>query len=318
MEENLLEVEDLATYFYSNDAVVKAVDGISFSLKARDTLAIVGESGCGKTVSMLSILGLIRPPGRVTRGRVIFSGRDLLSLSKEEKRRLRGREISMIFQDPTNSLNPTMTIGDQLMEIMRWHGHGDRKARAHDAIELLRQVGIPSPEERIKDYPFQFSGGMRQRVMIAMAMACGPRLIIADEPTTALDVTVQAQIMDLIEEMKERLKTAIILVTHDLGVAARLCQRVHVMYAGKIVEKAPIHEFLEAPIHPYSQGLLSLLPSMNKRPTPIEGNPPDLISLPKGCRFHPRCKYKMEICQNQEPILREVSSGHSVACFKIR
>jgi len=316
----LLEVKNLRTEFVTQDGIVQAVNGISFSLEEGETLGIVGESGCGKSVSMLSLMRLIpQPPGRIVEGEVWFQGRDLLKLSNEEIRQIRGNQIAMVFQDPMTSLNPVLTIGQQIGEALELHlGMTQEQARQR-AIELLEMVRIPEAAERIDDYPHQFSGGMRQRVMIAMALSCNPKLLIADEPTTALDVTIQAQIIDLIKDLKRELGMAIIWITHDLGIVAGLVDRVQVMYAGYIVERAKVDEFYKNPRHPYSLGLLASLPRLDeerkRKLTPIEGLPPDLISLPPGCPFYPRCKYRVPKCLDENPPLRQVGEGHEIACW---
>ncbi len=316
----LLEVKDLKTYFQRPDGVVKAVDGISYSLEPGETMAIVGESGSGKSVSVKSLMRLIRPPGRIVNGQALFGGRDLLALSSREIQKVRGREIGMVFQDPMSSLNPTLTIGRQIMEPMLWHGLHSRKDARTRAIELLELVGIPSPEQRLSEYPFQFSGGMRQRVMIAMAIACKPKLLIADEPTTALDVTVQAQILDLLRNMQKELGMATILITHDFGVAAEFSQRVAVMYAGRIVETSPMRPFLKQQHHPYSSGLLRSTPEVGRAKTtlePIPGSPPNMMDPPPGCPFHPRCPLADESCKASLPPLVEVEPERMAACLKL-
>ncbi|MCD6519788.1 MAG: ABC transporter ATP-binding protein [Anaerolineae bacterium] len=316
----LLEVKNLRTEFVTQDGVVQAVNGISFSLEEGETLGIVGESGCGKSVSMLSLMRLIpQPPGRIVEGEVWFQGRDLLKLSNEEVRQIRGNQIAMVFQDPMTSLNPVLTIGQQIGEALELHLGMTKEQARQRAIELLEMVRIPEAAERIDDYPHQFSGGMRQRVMIAMALSCNPKLLIADEPTTALDVTIQAQIIDLIKDLKRELGMAIIWITHDLGIVAGLVDRVQVMYAGYIVERAKVDEFYKNPRHPYSLGLLASLPRLDeerkRKLTPIEGLPPDLISLPPGCPFYPRCKYRVPKCLDENPPLRQVGEGHEIACW---
>lgn len=318
--EKLLEVKDLKTYFYRPEGIVKAVDGISYTLGPGETMAIVGESGSGKSVGVKSLMQLIRPPGKVVGGEARFLGKDLLRLSPTEMQKVRGREIGMIFQDPMSSLNPTLTIGRQIMEPMLWHGICDRKTARKRAAELLEMVGIPSPEQRLNEYPFQFSGGMRQRVMIAMAIACRPKLLIADEPTTALDVTVQAQILDLLREMQKELGMAIIIITHDFGVAAEFSQKVAVMYAGRIVETGPMDAFLANPRHPYSAGLLRSTPEVGRaaeRLEPIPGSPPNLMDLPSGCPFAPRCGLADGACTAARPELVPVEPGRMAACFKV-
>jgi len=316
----MLQVRDLKTQFFTQDGVVRAVNGISFDLDEGDTLGIVGESGCGKSVSMLSLMRLIpQPPGRIVGGEVFFEGRDLLKVSEEEIRQVRGNKIAMVFQDPLTSLNPVLTICHQLSEALELHLGMDKKQARERSIELLEMVNIPEAGARIDDYPHQFSGGMRQRVMIAMALSCNPQLLIADEPTTALDVTIQAQITDIVRDLRRKMGMAIIWITHDLGIVAGLVHRVHVMYAGYIVEKAEVHEFYANPRHPYSVALMGSLPRLDAKDreklTPIEGLPPDLITLPPGCPFYPRCKCRIAKCLTENPQLREVSSGHEVACW---
>ncbi|MCS7201966.1 MAG: ABC transporter ATP-binding protein [Dictyoglomus sp.] len=317
----LLRVNNLKTYFYRREGIVKAVDGISYKLDYGETLGIVGESGSGKTVSVLSLLRLIRRNGWIESGEAIFDGKDLLKLSKEELREIRGRDISIIFQDPMTSLNPIMKIGIQVMEPIIWHRVMSDKEARDRAIELLRVVGIPEHKTRFWDYPFQFSGGMRQRVMIAMALACNPKLIIADEPTTALDVTIRAQILNLMQDMKEKFGMSIIFITHDITLAMNFCDTIIVMYAGKIVEYSLMDKFIKKPLHPYSQGLLnSTLDIETKEGSlrPIPGNPPSLINPPSGCRFHPRCPYAQEICKEEEPELKEIEEGHKTACHLVK
>ncbi len=318
--ERLLEVRDLKTYFHRPDGIVKAVDGISYTLDAGETMAIVGESGSGKSVGVKSLMQLIRPPGRIVGGQALFQGKDLLALGPSEIRKVRGREIGFVFQDPMSSLNPTLTVGRQIMEPMLWHGlYGKHEARKR-AKELLELVGIPAAEQRLDEYPFQFSGGMRQRVMIAMAIACRPKLLIADEPTTALDVTVQAQILDLLREMQKELGMAILLITHDFGVAAEFSQKVAVMYAGRIVETSPMRSFLESPRHPYSAGLLRSTPEVGRAKTrlePIPGSPPNLMTLGAGCPFAPRCPLASPECEQERPALRPVAPDRAAACIKV-
>jgi peptide/nickel transport system ATP-binding protein len=321
----LLEVEDLRTYFFTRDGVVRAVDGISFSVAPGETLAIVGESGCGKSVTSLSILRLIAsPPGRTVSGRVLFEGRDLLELSEPDMRRVRGDAISMIFQEPMTSLNPVLTIGQQIAEVLMLHRGLSREAALQRSVEMLRLVRMPEPERRVAQYPHQLSGGMRQRVMIATALACEPRLLIADEPTTALDVTIQAQILDLMRELKDRTGAAIMLITHDLGVVAEMAQRVVVMYAGRKVEEAPVADLFGRPRHPYTRGLLDSIPKLGaaaqngalKRLREIPGTVPSLAEPIVGCAFAPRCAYATLRCQNEYPPLEEKAPGHHVACWE--
>jgi oligopeptide transport system ATP-binding protein len=316
----VLEVKDLVTRFNTPEGVVHAVNGVSFNLDEGETLAIVGESGSGKSVTMLTLMKLIpSPPGRVEKGEAHFLGKDLLKLSNEEIRHVRGAQMAMIFQDPMTSLNPVLTIGKQLMEPMLLHLAMNKDQAKERAIELLRMVGIPSAETRLDDYPHQFSGGMRQRVMIAMALACTPQVLIADEPTTALDVTIQAQIVDLVKRLRSELGMAIIWITHDLGIVAGLAQRVLVMYAGFIVEKAPVKELYAHPQHPYTRGLLGSLPRVdeateNSRLVSIEGLPPDMLRPPSGCPFAARCPYVFEQCVENPPLL-PIKSGHEAACW---
>jgi oligopeptide transport system ATP-binding protein len=316
----LLEVKDLRTHFFTQDGVVHAVNGISYHLNEGETLGIVGESGCGKSVGVLSLMRLIpMPPGKIVGGEVLFQGRDLMRISDEEMRSVRGNKIAMIFQDPMTSLNPVLTIGRQVSEALELHmGMSKREARRR-TIELLEMVGIPMAAARVDDYPHQFSGGMRQRVMIAMALSCNPQLLIADEPTTALDVTIQAQIVDLVKKLRDEIGMAIIWITHDLGVVAGLANRVAVMYAGYIVEEAPVKELYKDPRHPYTIGLLGSLPRLDearrRRLTSIEGLPPDLIELPKGCPFYDRCSYRIDHCLAENPQLEPVAPNHKAACW---
>jgi oligopeptide/dipeptide ABC transporter ATP-binding protein len=316
----LLEVRDLRTWFDGDGGTYRAVDGISFSLQAGRTLGIVGESGCGKSVTSLSIMGLVpRPPGRIAGGEILFEGVDLLKLDAEALRDLRGARMAMIFQEPMTSLNPAYTVGEQIVEGILRHQAIDRAAARAKAIEMLRLVRIPAPEQRFDEYPHKLSGGMRQRAMIAMALACGPRLLIADEPTTALDVTIQAQILDLLRRLREETGTAIILITHDLGVIAELADDVVVMYAGQIVERAPVRRLFEAAQHPYTIGLLGAIPELDRRRArlaTIEGTVPDLGAELPGCRFAPRCPFAEPRCRADAPSLREVEPGHEAACWR--
>ncbi|MDP6063844.1 MAG: ABC transporter ATP-binding protein [SAR202 cluster bacterium] len=319
--DNVLEIKDLATYFYTHDGVVKAVDGISYEVQEGETLGIVGESGCGKSVSALSIMRLIAdPPGKIERGEVIFEGRDLLKLSDSEMRTVRGNRIGMIFQEPMTSLNPVLTIERQLTETLELHLKMTKMEARSRAGELLEMVGIPDPGRRLKDYPHQMSGGMRQRIMIAMAISCNPRLIIADEPTTALDVTIQAQILELMQSLSKDLGTSLIIITHNLGVVARYAQRVAVMYAGKIIETSTAEPIYSNPMHPYTLGLLNSVPRLDEKMgtklEPIEGLPPDLIDLPNSCSFAPRCRYAIEKCTTEAPSLVDVTDGHQSACWR--
>ena len=316
----LLEVRNLTTRFKISGGFVHAVNGVTFQLEEGDSLAIVGESGCGKSVSMLSVMRLIpQPPGEIVAGEVLYQGRDLLKLPIEQMRHVRGRQIAMIFQDPMTSLNPVMPIGRQIGEMLELHiGMTQRQARDR-AAELLTRVGIPRAADRLDDYPHQFSGGMRQRVMIAMALSCAPQILIADEPTTALDVTIQAQIVDLVRQLRGELGMAIVWITHDLGVVARLVQKVMVMYAGYVVERAPVSDLYERPGHPYTLGLLGSLPRLDdverRRLVSIEGSPPDLVDLPKGCPFAPRCRFVIGRCREENPPLLPVADGHEAACW---
>jgi peptide/nickel transport system ATP-binding protein len=319
----LLEVEDLKTWFYTRDGIVRAVDGVSYRVYPGETLAVVGESGCGKSVSSLSILRLIpSPPGRIA-GRLVFEGRNLLELTEAAMRGIRGNEISMIFQEPMTSLNPVLTIGRQITEALVLHQSLDRRGARARAIELLRLVNISEPERRVKQYPHELSGGMRQRVMIAMALSCNPKLLIADEPTTALDVTIQAQILDLMRELKAKTGAAIILITHDLGIVAEMAQRVVVMYAGRKVEEAPVERLFARPLHPYTKGLLGSIPRLaeaagdaRKRLAEIPGMVPSLKEAMPGCRFAPRCSYATARCAAEHPPLEERAQGHWVACWE--
>ncbi len=317
----LLEVKGLKTRFYTQDGVVHAVNGISYTLDEGETLGIVGESGCGKSVSVLSTMRLIpEPPGKIVGGQVIFEGEDLLKMPMDEIRRVRGNKIAMIFQDPMTSLNPVLTIGRQVEEALELHMGMSRSQARQRAIELLQMVGIPQAEDRIDDYPHQFSGGMRQRVMIAMALSCNPQILIADEPTTALDVTIQAQIVDLVKRLRDEIGMAVIWITHDLGIIAGLADKVIVMYAGYIVETAPVKELYGDPRHPYTIGLLGSLPRLDahqsRRLVSIEGLPPDLIDLPPGCPFAPRCNYIIDRCLEENPPLEVVGpNNHRIACW---
>ena len=315
----LLEVKDLATYFFTPEGVVKAVDGITYDLEEGETLALVGESGCGKSVSALSLMRLIQNPGRNVAGQVLFDGHDLLAIDDNDMRRIRGKDMSMIFQEPMTSLNPVLTIGRQLTEALQLHLELDKQAAEQRAGELLLMVGIPEGDRRLKDYPHQFSGGMRQRVMIAMALSCNPKMLIADEPTTALDVTIQAQILELVQRLGKELGTAVLIITHNLGVVARYADRVNVMYAGKIIERGTAREIYGNPRHPYTIGLLASVPRLDEprkeQLDPIQGLPPDLIALPEGCSFRPRCKFAIDRCATEIPPLVEVSEGHTSACW---
>ncbi len=320
--DNLLEIQELHAGFRTPHGYSKAVDGLNLTLKSGEILGLVGESGSGKSVSALSILRLIQmPPGKITSGKIIFKGKDLLSYSNPEMVKIRGNEIGMVFQEPMTSLNPVFTIGEQITEVLTIHKEMTKSEALSSAIDILKQVKIPSPEQRIHEYPHQLSGGMRQRVMIAMAMACRPDLLIADEPTTALDVTVQSQILELMKELRNTLGSSILLITHDLGVVAEVADRVAVMYAGQILEEAPVEDFFQNPLHPYSQGLLASLPRFEenndipRKLYSIPGNVPDPFSYPEGCRFHPRCSYMKEPCKKGMPILERVQENHSSRCL---
>jgi oligopeptide/dipeptide ABC transporter ATP-binding protein len=315
----LLAVDDLRVHFWTGGGTVHAVNGISFEIGAGETLGIVGESGCGKSVTALALLGLLPRAGRVRSGTARFDGRDLLQLNRHALRRIRGRQIAMIFQDPMTSLNPVLTIGRQIREPLETHFGMGRRAASARAAELLDRVGIPSPDARLSDYPHQFSGGMRQRAMIAMALACKPKLMIADEPTTALDVTIQAQILALLKELVAEERTALVLITHDLGVVAGMCERVNVMYAGMFMETGSAEQLFATPRHPYTLGLLQSVPRLDAaRRTalqPIEGAPRDMLNQPSACPFQPRCRYEVEQSRLDVPPLLEIEPGHKVACF---
>ncbi len=316
----LLQVKDLRTEFHTQDGVVHAVNGVTFHVDEGETLGLVGESGCGKSVSVLSVMRLIpQPPGKIPAGEVMFQGRDLLKVDDEEIRSVRGNKIAMVFQDPMTSLNPVLTINTQISESLELHLGMTKEQARKRAIELLKMVGIPEAEGRIDDYPHQFSGGMRQRVMIAMALSCSPQLLIADEPTTALDVTIQAQIIDIVKRLKRELGMAIIWITHDLGIIAGLADRINVMYAGFVIESASNKEIFANPLHPYTLGLLGSIPrldaALKSKLTPIEGLPPDLIEMPKGCPFYDRCRHRTEKCANENPPLDLGAVRHWVACW---
>jgi oligopeptide transport system ATP-binding protein len=316
----LLEVKDLKTYFFTEDGIVKAADGISYHVNEGETIGLVGESGCGKSVSALSVMRLIpNPPGQIVGGEVIFQGKELLKISEEEMREVRGGKIAMIFQEPMTSLNPVLTIGRQISEVLELHLQMDKTAARERSVELLKVVGIPGAERRMNDYPHLFSGGMRQRVMIAMALSCNPKLLIADEPTTAVDVTTQAQLLEIMKESTEKFGTALMLITHSLGVVARHAHRVYVMYAGRIVEHANAAELYRNPRHPYTIGLLASVPRLDEpkkeKLVPIQGEPPDLTSLPAGCPFRPRCDYTIAKCAQETPPLLPVGEEHYSACW---
>jgi oligopeptide transport system ATP-binding protein len=320
MPDLLLDIKGLETEFKTPDGIIHAVNGVSFGLKEGETLGVVGESGCGKSVTMLSVLGLIpSPPGKVVAGEALFFGQDLLKMTKEEIRLVRGAQIGMIFQDPMTSLNPVLTIGRQIEEPLMLHIGMTKKQAQERAAELLGMVGIPNAKDRLNDYPHQYSGGMRQRVMIAMALSCSPQVLIADEPTTALDVTIQAQIMDLVKRLRNELGMTIVWITHDLGVVAGLAQRVIVMYGGLIIEEAPVNELFANPSHPYTIGLIGSLPRVDEtehsRLFSIDGQPPVLYQKPHACPFAPRCKWAMERCWKENPALETVSNEHRIACW---
>jgi peptide/nickel transport system ATP-binding protein len=323
MDDPLLEIHGLKTYFATDDGMVRAVDGVDLTISRGETLGVVGESGCGKTVTAMSVLKLIAmPPGRIVEGRILWQGRDLVPLPPEDMNRIRGKEIAIVFQEPMTSLNPVYTVGEQIAEIVRLHEKVGRRAALEKTIDMLRLVQIPNAERRIHDYPHQFSGGMRQRVMIAMALSCNPKLLIADEPTTALDVTIQAQILELLQEMKSRFGMAIMLITHAMGVVAETAQRVVVMYAGKVIEEAPVEKLFGRPSHPYTKGLIRSIPRVDKAAThktrleAIAGVVPSLLDPPPGCRFAPRCRYAIPLCREAVPPLREIGAGHRVACVR--
>ncbi|KNF07240.1 oligopeptide ABC transporter ATP-binding protein AppD [Gottschalkia purinilytica] len=320
MKDKLLDVKDLAVSFDTYSGEVQSVRGVNFHVNKGETLAIVGESGCGKSVTSQTIMRLIpMPPGRIKRGTITFEGKDLTKLSDKQMESVRGKDISMIFQDPMTSLNPTMKIGKQIMEGLMKHQNMDKKQAKEKAIEMLKLVGLPTPEKRVEQYPHEFSGGMRQRAMIAIALACNPKLLIADEPTTALDVTIQAQIIDLMRELQEKLHMSIIIITHDLGVVADISDRVAVMYAGVIIETGTVNEVFYNPKHPYTWGLLKSVPRLdinkNEKLIPINGTPPDLIAPPKGCPFAARCDYAMGVCLEQHPEETQITDTHRVNCW---
>ena len=318
--EHLLDVRNLSTHFFTPDGVVHAVDDVSFTLGYGETLGLVGESGCGKTVTALSISRLVPdPPGKIVSGQILFEDQDIVKLPGDAMRRLRGKDIGFIFQDPVTSLNPTLTIGFQIAESIRQHMNLPSRAAKDRVVELLSKVGIPRPKDRYGDYPHQFSGGMRQRVMIAIALSCDPKLLLADEPTTALDVTIQAQILELIQRLSDEFKTAVLLITHDLGIAAGMCDRINVMYAGRIIETGSVDQIFENPRMPYTWGLLDSLPRLDDRRgnklRTIEGLPPLLINVPDTCRFNPRCNYTRDQCREKEPSLTSREEGHEARCW---
>ncbi len=316
----ILQVKDLKAYFKLDEGLLKAVDGVSFDLRKGETVGIVGESGSGKSVTNLAIMRLIpSPPGKIAGGEVLFDGKDILKMNDNEVRAIRGNKISMIFQDPMTCLNPFLRISEQMVETIVLHQKLDKKAAKDKAVEMLKLAGIPAPEKRIDQYPHQFSGGMRQRVMIAMALSCNPEILIADEPTTALDVTIQAQILETIKELSQRLGTAVILITHSLGVVAGMCDTINVMYAGRIVERGTTDEIFSDPKHPYTQGLIKSVPrldkSSNQRLYSIPGQPPNVINLPECCPFFPRCERATDVCRNKYPKIVNLGSGRNVACW---
>jgi peptide/nickel transport system ATP-binding protein len=319
MNNKLLEISNLKTYFFSDKGHLPAVNGVDLYINKGETLGVVGESGCGKSVTSLSIMRLLTDtPGKVVDGSILFEGRDLLSFSENEIREVRGNEIAMIFQEPMTSLNPVYKIGQQIGEAVQLHLKYDKKQAREHVIKMLKLVGIPRAEEIIDEFPYQMSGGMRQRIMIAMAMSCDPTLLIADEPTTALDVTIQAQILELMKKLKEEKGTAIMLITHDLGVVAEMCDRVVVMYAGKVVEEADVLEIFENPKHPYTKGLLNSVPKLGRKTNRLEsipGNVPTPANMPQGCKFAPRCSQVMDICKVQDPDLLQIADGHQCRCF---
>ncbi|GGR55470.1 MULTISPECIES: ABC transporter ATP-binding protein [Streptomyces] len=314
----LLEVRDLRVEFRTRDGIARAVDGVGYAVDAGETLAVLGESGSGKSVTAQAVMGILdTPPGRITGGRVLFQGRDLLTLKERERRRIRGAQMAMIFQDALSALNPVLTVGDQLGEMFVVHRGMSRKDARARAVELMERVRIPAAAQRVRDHPHQFSGGMRQRIMIAMALALRPALVIADEPTTALDVTVQAQVMDLLAELRREYRMGLILITHDLGVVADVADRIAVMYAGRIVESAPVRDLYRAPAHPYTRGLLDSVPRLDRKGRElyaIKGMPPNLMRVPPGCSFHPRCPMAQDVCRTDEPPLYEVPGGRASAC----
>ena len=320
---DLLKIEGLTTHFHTEKGIVKAVQDVSFTIKKGDTFALVGESGCGKSVTALSVIGLIPdPPGKIIKGRILFNGRDLLELKEKEMRTVRGNHIAMIFQEPMTSLNPVYTVGDQIVEAIKLHQKKDVESSWQEAINILHRVGIADPEQRVYEYPYQMSGGMRQRVMIAMGISCWPELLIADEPTTALDVTIQAQILDLLDEIKDQYKMSVLIITHNLGIVAERADNVAVMYASRMAEMAESKDLFNNPMHPYTIGLLNSLPKLGEqkdRLSAIPGSVPNPLNFPSGCKFHPRCP----ICENdpkclsEEPQLEEKEPGHSVACWKV-
>jgi len=323
MAERLLDVKNLKTYFFTDEGVVRAVDGVDLYIDKGETLGVVGESGCGKSVTALSIMKLIpQPPGKIVEGQILYNGTDLVSMPANRLRKIRGKEISMVFQEPMTSLNPVFTCGEQIAEALRLHEGLGRRDAMDKTVEMLKIVHIPNAERRVKEYPHQLSGGMRQRVMIAMALSCSPNLLIADEPTTALDVTIQAQILELLNELKSKLRMAVMLITHDMGVIAETAQRVVVMYAAKVAEEAPVGDLFKEPLHPYTQGLLRSIPRIDLAATEhlrletIPGTVPTLRGdIAPGCRFAPRCPFVKSVCTEKDPVLKEVKPGHKVSCW---
>ena len=316
--EKLIEVKELKTHFYMDEGIARAVDGVSFDISPNETLGVVGESGCGKSVTALSILRLVPPPGKIVDGEIIFNGKKLLDCTQHEIERIRGKDISMIFQEPMTSLNPVLTIGDQISETILFHKKFSKKKARDLSIDMLSKVGISMPEQRFNEYPHLLSGGIRQRVMIAMALICNPKLLIADEPTTALDVTIQAQILDLLNSLKKQFNMSVIMITHDLGVIAEVAERVAVMYAGKIIEYTNVKNIFEHPQHPYTLGLMNCLPSLDKEVKRLEviaGVVPSPLNFPKGCKFSPRCPLADKKCFAEEPDMQEVKEGHMVRCW---
>jgi peptide/nickel transport system ATP-binding protein len=323
MVERLLDVKNLKTYFFTDEGVVRAVDGVDLYIDKGETLGVVGESGCGKSVTALSIMKLIpQPPGKIVEGEILYNGVNLVGLPPNKMRKIRGKEISMVFQEPMTSLNPVFTVGEQIAEALRLHEGLGRREAMEKTVDMLKLVHIPNAERRVKEYPHQLSGGMRQRVMIAMALSCNPKLLIADEPTTALDVTIQAQILELLNELKAKLRMAVMLITHDMGVIAETAQRVVVMYAAKVAEEAPVGELFKEPLHPYTQGLLRSIPRIDlaaterRRLETIPGTVPTLRGdIAPGCRFAPRCPFVKTVCTEKDPVIKEVKPGHKVACW---
>jgi peptide/nickel transport system ATP-binding protein len=322
-EQRLLDVKNLKTYFFTDEGVVRAVDGVDLYIKQGETLGVVGESGCGKSVTALSIMKLIpQPPGKIVEGEILYNGVNLVDLAANRMRKIRGKEISMIFQEPMTSLNPVFTCGEQIAEAIRLHEGLGRRDAMDKTVDMLKLVHIPNAERRVKEYPHQLSGGMRQRIMIAMALSCNPKLLIADEPTTALDVTIQAQILELLNELKAKLRMAVMLITHDMGVIAETAQRVVVMYAAKVAEEAPVGDLFKEPLHPYTQGLLRSIPRIDldaterRRLETIPGTVPTLRGdIAPGCRFAPRCPFVKSVCTEKDPVLKEVKPGHKVSCW---